>query len=363
MTTDVRVEIRNNIGWIILNRPHALNALSYDMIRTVYQTLIEWETDDSILIVCMKGAGGKAFCAGGDVKRLYELKNSNVHDYVYDFFSTEYKMNLLLHKYEKPIIALLDGIVMGGGVGLSIGAKYRIVTEKTRWSMPEMNIGLFPDVGGSYFLSKMPKHVGRYLALTSDVLGYQDAIAIGAADYYLLSSHLVEFESLLNIIEWHKSTVHHVLHLTIKRLETCVNFDTDLRKKQLEIEHHFGHNSIEEIIESLKQSAYGGDEWARNMINILYMKSPISMKVTLEQLIRGRGKSIEECFEMEMNMSMNFMDNDDFFEGVRSVLIDKDYNPEWRLGSLSEIDHEHVVSFFNYDWPSGNNPLLVKLEE
>jgi len=350
-------EMINGVGWIRLNRPEALNALTLPMIREIFRLLIEWENHDSVAMVCMYGVGDKAYCAGGDVRQLYDLKDGNIEPYAFEFFSTEYKMNMLMHNYKKPILAYMNGIVMGGGVGISVGAKYRIVTEETKWAMPEMNIGLYPDVGGSYFLNCMPGQIGRYLALTSSVIGATDVLYAGAADYFILSHHWEDLRSTIEDRVWYKNTADDQLKTLLGQYIRKLPGESKLKDSQFRINQHFEYNRIEDIVQSLKEAADCGDEWAQSTLKTVGSKSPTSLKVTLEQLIRGKGKLISECLEMEINMSMNFMKSHDFFEGVRAVLVDKDRDSKWHPHSFAEVSEEEVNSFFKYPWKAGFDPL------
>lgn len=349
-------EVRNHVGWITLNRTEKLNALSYEMIKTLYEQLTKWQYDDSVYLLCIEGAGEKAFSAGGDVNHLYQKRDEDVVSYGFGFFFTEYCMNMMMHMYAKPIVTYMNGIVMGGGVGVAVAGSHRIVNEKTKWAMPEMNIGLYPDVGGSYFLNQSPGNLGRYLALTSKAIKPLDVLHINAADYYITSVSWQELKDNLDTIEW-TSCVAEELNELMAQYETVLDELSELEVKQESINKHFVYNSIEAIIRSLEESSLLGDDWAEKIKATLLEKSPTSLKVTLEQLIRGRGLSIKECLVMELNMSMNFMNSHDFFEGVRSVLVDKDRNPTWSPPYLKDVTDGVVNSYFSYDWHSVN-PLI-----
>src|SRR5690625_1477612 len=193
----------NGVATITLNQPKSINALSYNMLLPIKQKLIDWEKDKEVSIVILKGAGSKGFCAGGDIKTLYQARQGQKEMQAAEqFFEEEYETDQLVSQFSKPIIACIDGIVMGGGVGLSIGASHRIVTERTKWAMPEMKIGFFPDVGASFFLNQMPGHVGRYLALTSKIVNAEDAISIGAADYLIHTENWGDLRKNLSEINW-----------------------------------------------------------------------------------------------------------------------------------------------------------------
>ncbi|WP_240374412.1 enoyl-CoA hydratase/isomerase family protein [Bacillus piscicola] len=343
----------NKVGWIKLNRPKALNSLNYEMVKSILLTLEEWKNDDEIVTVCISGEGEKGFCAGGDMRALYEAKGSNNSQAAFNFFSTEYKMNLLLHHYPKPTITFMNGVVMGGGVGISEGTTYRIVNEKTKWSMPEMNIGFFPDVGASYFLNNMPGYTGRYLALSSPVLRVEDIVYVGAAEYLVSKDKWPEMVWEIENAEWDKEEADEIIKSIIQKVSESAG-ESQLKSVQDKIDKHFQFNSIKEIIDSLSREQ--DDEWAQNTLQALKEKSSLSLKTTLEQLLRGTTQSVMECFQMEFNLSMNFMKNPDFYEGVRSVLVDKDRNPQWTYKNLTDVSDSKVNDMFVYG-DNHNHPL------
>ena len=352
----ISFEVRNHVGWITLDRAEKLNALSYDMINMLYEQLTKWQYDESVYFLCMEGAGEKAFSAGGDVNHLYQKRNDDVESYAFGFFFTEYCMNMMMHMYPKPIVTYMNGIVMGGGVGVAVAGSHRIVNEKTKWAMPEMNIGLYPDVGGSYFLNQAPGNLGRYLALTSKAIKPLDVLHINAADYYMKSDSWVSLKKMFDIFEW-SGDVEEQLSYLITQHESVVDDGSDLELRQETIDKHFSFDTVEAIINSLDESSRHGDDWAEKIKSILLEKSPTSLKVTLEQLIKGQDLPIKECLIMELNMSMNFMKYHDFFEGVRSVLVDKDRNPTWSPNNLGDVSNDDVKGYFSYDWDD-INPLI-----
>lgn len=355
--TDILFNVSNGIGFIKLNRPEKRNALSYSMIELLYKQLQEWKKDDEIAIVVMEGEGEKALCSGGDVVHLREKRYSNIQEYAFGFFYTEYCMNMLIFNYPKPILSYMTGYVMGGGVGICVGTSHRIVTEKTKWAMPEMNIGLYPDVGGSYFMNKMPGYIGRYLALTSKTIMPFDVLHIGAADYYIDSSSWKPLRQAIVERTWSIEAAKSELDSLISKYSKTPSITCNIAKLEEKINYHFSFSTMEEIVQSLEQAAEKGDEWADDVVKTILKKSPTSLKVTLKQLEVGKKKTMKECFEMELEMSMNFMNYDDFFEGVRAVLVDKDRNPKWNPSTLEEVKQEVVDSFFSYSWKDGKNPL------
>ncbi len=354
---DVWFEENQGTGWIILNRPKALNALSLRMVKDIYKQLRVWAHNESIALVCIKSQSEKAFCSGGDVRAVYEsVKLHSDRTVPKEYFITEYKMDLLIHEYNKPILVFMDGIVMGGGVGLSVGARFRIITEKTKWAMPEMNIGFFPDVGANYFLNQMPGRIGLYLALTAKIIMKGDIISTNMADYYLESSRWIEVEEFIKAHTWTSENVENEL---VKCLESiCIRSDQlphDLNVEK--INHYFQYETIEQIIHSLDVAASNGDDWASETKNTLLKKSPTSLKVTLELMKRGKGKTLRESFAMDTEVALNFLHTEDFFEGVRAVLVDKNHMPKWKPASFSEISNENISQFFQVDWKNGCNPF------
>ncbi|MDM5188572.1 enoyl-CoA hydratase/isomerase family protein [Bacillus sp. DX4.1] len=335
----------NGIASITLNRPKALNSLSYDMLQPIGQKLKEWENDDRIAIVIMEGAGTKGFCAGGDIKTLYEARsNETALQKAEQFFEEEYEIDTFIYKFSKPIIACLDGIVMGGGVGLTNGASHRIVTERTKWAMPEMNIGFFPDVGAAYFLNKAPGHTGRYVALTASVLKASDVLYINAADRYMSSETLPTFLAEIEKVNWHQQNIHTSLKELLDTFATSPSTESELASVQEEIDTHFSLHTLEEIITSLEKDS---SPFALKTKETLLSKSPFSLKVTLKQLMDGEEKSLEQCFATDLVLAKNFMRHEDFFEGVRSVVVDKDQNPQYKYKQLDDVSDEAVNRFFN----------------
>lgn len=361
MNQSVLFEVTNNVGWIRLNRPKVINSLNTEMVHLLYAKLEEWKEDQRVSFICISGEGEKGFCAGGDMKALYDLRDTHVLETAHDFFSTEYKMNILIHQYPKPVLVYMHGVVMGGGVGIAAGAVIRIVTEKTKWAMPEMNIGFYPDVGASYFLNKMPGATGRYLALTSQIIGPVDAIFSGAADTLFNHEDWENLKEEILQMDWKEQEVLPVLNNVITKYSQPIQPSVSTLGKSLDsINTHFRFNTIEEILSSLEKGEKEGDSWAKETRAVLLTKSPLSLKVTLKQLVDGETKSLIDCFKLEYILSMNFMKNPDFYEGVRSVLVDKDRSPKWNFSKFSMILDEDVNSFFIWDDPSMISRIFEK---
>lgn len=339
------------VAFITLNRPEALNSLSYEMIKPIGEKLKEWEVNDQIHVIVLRGEGSKGFCAGGDIKTLYKARSSQeALEKAETFFEEEYKVDLAIYSYPKPVIACLDGIVMGGGVGLTYGASHRIFTERTRWAMPEMNIGFFPDVGAAYFLNKAPGYMGRYLALTATIIQSADILFANAADCYMDSEKLPEFLARVEQTDWNGQDVNEVLNQLLTEYTSCSSENKELAAIQNEIDKHFSYDTMEGIFESLENDP---TTFASNTRQLLLSKSPSSLKITLKHLIDAEEKTIEECFAMDLILAKNFLRHEDFFEGVRSVVIDKDRNPLYRYKTLSDFSDEDMKKFFQ----EGSVPL------
>lgn len=335
---------KNGVATITLNQPKAINALTYDMLLPIRKKLLAWDQDSTIRIVILKGAGSKGFCAGGDIKTLYQARES--HDALQtaeQFFAEEYKTDQLIAQFSKPIIACLDGVVMGGGVGISYGASHRIVTERTKWAMPEMNIGFFPDVGAAYFLNKAPGNIGRYLALTATTLHAADVLYINGADAFIPSERLPDLLNQIETTNWHTGNTEDILQQHLDSYTDRPEVEKKLANLQTKIDQHFSYDTVEEIVDSL---ATDTSEFAVKTKKILLAKSPVSLKVTLEQLIRGTGKTFTACLQTDYILAKHFMRHDDFFEGVRSVVIDKDQKPQYKYKQLADVSEELVDAFF-----------------
>ncbi len=348
------VEIKNRVAHLTLNRPQALNALSHAMIRGMADLFTQWAKDPRVLAIVMKGAGEKAFCAGGDIRALRDsaMNGGNLH---HDFFIDEYRLDYQLHRYVKPVICLLDGFVMGGGMGISQGSGYRIVGPKTRMAMPETGIGLFPDVGGSYFLSR--SKVGLYLGLTGITIKAADALYAGLADRYAATEAISALLADLDALNWSNQPVNDVAQL-IERHASHAG-EAPLEKLQSAIDAHFvPQRSVAEIIASLDAEP-GCDraEWATETAAALRKRSPVMLEVTRRQLNRGAKQSLAESFRMELGMVYECFDHGDLLEGIRAVIIDKDNAPKWRPPTLAEVTDAQLAAFFADRWAGAIHPL------
>ncbi|KAI0381824.1 ClpP/crotonase [Hypomontagnella monticulosa] len=334
---------------IELNRPAKLNSLNASMIRKIFPRLVEWEKSDMTNVVVMKGAGDKAFCAGGDVAALAIQNKEGPEGYrkSMDYFSIEYQLDHYIATYRKPYIAFMDGITMGGGVGLSIHAPFRIATERTVFAMPETTIGFYPDVGASFFLPRMAGSVGTYLGLTSDRLTGANVFYSGIATHYLHSTSLPSLESRLAELRFKDyDTMEErlaVIEMTIEEYATGlpsgepILLGGELRKA---IDRCFSKDNVADIIAALKEEEGPTKEWAEKTLATLHQRSPTSVHVTLRQMREGRKWSITETYEREHKMSAKFMRHPDFAEGVTALLISKEKpkpKPKWQPASLEDI--------------------------
>jgi enoyl-CoA hydratase/carnithine racemase len=346
MQNEVLAEVRNHIGHLTLNRPAGLNALTLDMVRNLHRQLDAWAQDSQVHAVVLRGAGEKAFCAGGDIRSLHDSFKSGdtLHE---DFFVEEYALDLAIHHYRKPVLALMDGFVLGGGMGLVQGADLRVVTEKSRLAMPEVGIGYFPDVGGSYFLPRIPGELGIYLGVSGVQIRAADALYCGLADWYLESVKLGTLDEHLDQLEWHDTPLKDLQSLLAKFAVQQLP-DAPLATLRPAIDHFFAQPDVPSIVKQLRQVTIADShEWAVTTANLLETRSPLAMAVTLEMLRRGRELPLEQCFALELHLDRQWFERGDLIEGVRALLIDKDKTPRWNPPTLEALDAEHVASFFS----------------
>ncbi len=324
-----------NLGLITLNRPEALNATNLKMLVAIAEQLKKWEHDATINAVVIKSNCEKAFCAGGDIREIYQ-QQQKTNQPPTDLHWQEYRLNYYIAHYAKPYIALLDGITMGGGVGISIYGKYRIATERTLFAMPETSIGFFPDIGASYFLARCPGQIGIYLGLTGARLQAADTQWLGFTDYFVNSAQLT---TLINaLLSCEQEDIAKTLNTFTNKTALSV-----LATQRALIDECFCFNTIEEIINSLQNHS---NVWCQQTAALLLTKSPTSLKVTLEQLRRGAKLNLADCLKMEYRITNHMLKAHDFYEGVRAVLIDKDHQPQWQPATLAAISAQDVNAYF-----------------
>ena len=359
----VLTEVRGRVGCITLNRARALNALSLGMVRDITQALVRWRDDDQVLAVAVRGSSKAgpfgAFCAGGDIRFFHQAALAG-NPALEDFFTEEYALNHLIHTYPKPYIAFMDGIVMGGGMGISQGASLRVVTERSQLAMPETGIGLFPDVGGGYFLSRCPGHTGEYLGLTGRTLTGAEAITIGLADAQIESQRLAglweslgqtPFESGDAVERWCLNHAHKDLPRT--------------PWPQGDIDRAFAGNAVADIVRTLDAmagEAGAAANWAGETATMLRKRSPLMLHVVLEQLRRARSLGLAEDLRMERDMVRHCFHlrpgaASETVEGIRALAVDKDHQPRWQPAQIDDVTSEQVAAFFVSPWPAHAHPL------
>jgi enoyl-CoA hydratase len=331
---DLLFERRGGVVLITLNRPEALNALSHEMALGMEIRLKAYAEDNDVTAIVVQGAGERAFCAGGDIRRLYDTGRAG-EDYPYNFYRDEYRLNALIFHYPKPYIALIDGIDMGGGVGVSVHGSHRVVTERLNFAMPETGIGLFPDVGGSYFLSRLPGEIGCYMALTGARLRAADAVYAGVGDAYVESGRLPE---LIDALE-ESGNVEQTLSLLAS--DPGLSAFEEMRGA---IDRTFVGDEVEGILAGLDAT---DSKWAFETAGIMRTKSPTSLKIALRQIRTGAGLEFDDCMRMEYRIANGCIEGHDFYEGVRAVVIDKDQAPKWQPAGLGEVAHEDIEAYFN----------------
>lgn len=358
MSEHIQTSIKNHIGFLTLDRPKALNSLSLQMVRTLTETLLAWRSDTEVRAVVIHSTSERAFCAGGDVRFFYEAGTKTPQGgsaLLEDFFTEEYALNHLIHHYPKPYVALMDGIVMGGGMGISQGGannRMRIVTERTKMAMPEVNIGLFPDVGGSFFLSRTPGQIGTYLGVTGEIISAADALYAGLADVYVPAAQLPAL--LESITSDSGADIRAVIRTFAKQFETVDPAASTLAAQRMLIDRHFAYDDVASIVTSLSKDT---DPFAQNTLAVMNKRSPLMMCVTLEQLRRGAHMRIVDCLRMERTMVRRCFEHGEVLEGVRAVVIDKDNAPRWNPVALEDVSPDMIDHFFAAAWPQQAHPL------
>lgn len=357
MTDGIHLETAGSAGLITLDRPKTLNALNLDMIRAFRPVLAAWRADPAVSCVVIRGAGDRAFCAGGDVVSLRAVclergVTPEPPALAQDFFFEEYQLNHELHVFPKPYVALLDGVTMGGGVGLSVHGSHRVATERLKFAMPETTIGLFPDVGGGWFLPRLAGEVGTYLALTGVTIGAADCVDLGIATHYVTSDRLPDLEAALAAVPAANSAANPAggdlsasVDAAIAPFASAPGDAPSLAAARGMIDHCFAFDTVEEIVAAL--TADGG-EFAIKTRDAMLSKSPTALKVSLEQIRRGRDmKTMAEVMTMEYRLSQWFVVKSDFFEGIRALLVDKDKSPRWNPPTLDGVSADEVASYFD----------------
>jgi enoyl-CoA hydratase/carnithine racemase len=341
-----------------LNAPKSLNALNLSMIKLLTQQLTSWQQDDSIAVVVLQGAGEKAFCAGGDVVSLYHYLNELVTPiddqviktgFAHDFFGQEYVLDQLIHNFSKPIMIWGDGYVMGGGVGLFAGASHRITTERTLMAMPEVTIGLYPDVGSSWFLNKAPSELGLFLGITGAVFNAADAKYIGLSDYTIDSLSKKDIFDYLLTVDWQDNNKNYQL-LDKTLLGFSNEFEhhlhSELKANEVGIAKLLAFDNIVDIHTAIL-NVKTENKWLTQAKNKLQAGSPLSACIIYRQLQTTKALSLSECFASELNLILRCCQYSEACEGVRALLVDKDKNPNWSFSNISDVDSKLIDWFFS----------------
>ena len=338
--SEVLVETRGPLAIVTLNRPKALNALTFNMIKELDKTLRAISEDKRVAAVALLGAGEKAFCAGGDVVALTR-RDEGSDALRAEFFREEYVLNHLIHTFPKPYIPLVDGISMGGGVGVSVHGSHKVATEKVMFAMPETAIGLFPDVGGSYFLPRLPGELGTYLALTNSRLKGGDVVSGGIYDAYVESARIPELVDALVDADW-SGDADAVADAVIGRFSREAGTFA-LEAERACIDRCFAFDTVQDILDALDAT---DSPFAEEAAAAIRAKSPLMSAVSLKQLRLGRDLSFEDCMVMEYRMTQACMAGTEFFEGVRAMLVDKDRSPNWSPDTLDAVTPEMIDAHF-----------------
>jgi enoyl-CoA hydratase len=345
-TDDILFGHLGGIGAVLLNRPQALNAFTLGMYRQFHPVLRGWANDPEVHAVLIEGAGDRAFCAGGDVRAVYEAGKgiSGDRDFTRSFFAEEYRIISFIHRYPKPYIAIQDGITMGGGAGVSVNGAYCVATEKTMFAMPETGIGLFPDVGATRFLNLCPGHIGRYLGLTGARLSAADTLYCGLARHYVPRERVPGLKDALSAIAWEPGRERAQVEALLGEFAADPGAPP-LAVRRPVIDRCFAGETMEAILGAL--DAETEDRvWAEETRATLMTKSPTSLRITLRQLALGQGGNLEDALRLEYRMTQHVMAAHDFYEGIRAVLVDKDQKPQWQPATLAEVDDAVTESYF-----------------
>lgn len=333
---DILFETRGLAGVITLNRPRALNALTPPMVRAMHEQLAAWAADERVHHVVVTAAGERAFCAGGDIRRMYEAGRAGDPEWM-AFYADEYRLNHFVRRYPKPYVSLIDGIVMGGGVGITVHGSHRIASERITFAMPEVGIGFFPDVGGTYFLPRLPRQSGAYLALTGSRIGIADCLWTGVATHAVPSARL---SALLETLCEREDVDAAVSEHAVAR----EGFGCGVLEAHIDmIERCFAAETVEAVLLAL---AGEKDEWANEVAETIRFRSPTSLRIALRQVREGAGLDFAAAMRLEYRIVRRIMQGSDFYEGVRAAIIDKDNDPHWRPATLAEVSESAIDAHF-----------------
>jgi enoyl-CoA hydratase/carnithine racemase len=359
---EIRIERAQGIGLIALNRPKALNALSTPMLHAIHRALDAWRDDATVHAVVVYSPHPRAFCAGGDIRFLYQSAKAGENAAIDEFFTDEYRLNQAIFTYPKPYIALLNGVVMGGGMGISQGARrsggVRVVTGSTKMAMPETRIGLFPDVGVSWFLARTPGAIGRYLAATGAAIDAADALFAGLADVYMDDDALPALISALK--EKPFATGADVVRFIEAEARTGAGKASELERDRAFIDKHFASGNGAACLKSLESAANGTEgDWAAHTAAELRERSPLSIDVSLELVDRARSSSMAETLRRDLGLTRTTFDHGDVMEGIRARIVDKDNQPVWKVTRMEDVTREEVLRMFESPWSEREHPLAA----
>ncbi|AQM70962.1 enoyl-CoA hydratase/isomerase family protein [Vibrio campbellii] len=353
----------HRIGIATLDNTASLNALTYDMLAELNDQLIEWQDDPDLVCVILNGAGEKAFCAGGDVRTMYhvmhEKSKEETAEFCSNYFSLEYECDYLIHTYQKPIIGWGEGIVMGGGMGLFMGTSHRVVTPKSRLAMPEINIGLYPDVGGTWFLSQIDPEVGLFLGLTGAMVNSSDAVTVGLAEWLLLEEQYPALLEELKQVAWGSADAKSLVSALLQLMEEEVidsKPTTQICPYLDQIKEACKGSDLNQIAQRI-QAIEGGTQWLEIAQKSFASGSPITAHICFRQVKEYHRLSLADCFRLELTLSVRSALLGEFEEGVRSRLVDKDGNPKWMFNSVSEVDESVIDTLFTSLWTEEEHPL------
>ena len=336
-SSDILFERRGAAGIVTLNRPKALNAVTHDMVRALTRQLQQWEADLAVTRVIVRADGERAFSAGGDIRALYELGRAGRQQEMLTFWRDEYPLNAYIKRYPKPYVALIDGIVMGGGVGVSVNGSHRVAGDRFAFAMPEVGIGFFPDVGATWFLPRLPGELGTWCALTGDRLKTADALAASIATHHVRSER---FADLIDALCGNVS-----VDATLAAFAEPAG-DGPMKSKRDIIDRVFAGGEVAGILDGLDQETGEHAEWAHATAATIRTKSPVSLKIALQQVRRGKGWSFEDCMRYEFRIVSRVVYGHDFYEGVRAVIVDKDNAPCWEPAALRDISDADIERHF-----------------
>ncbi len=347
---EVMVRVEGRVGRLTLCRPQALNALSHEMALTIESALLRWQTDDSVSLVLIDAIGEKAFCSGGDVAVLYHQGVAGDIESFRQFFRDEYRLNALIDGYPKPYVAIMDGIAMGGGIGISAHGSHRVVTERSKLALPECSIGLVPDIGATHLLSRSPGYLGEFLALTGERFNASDALFAGFADYYVPVDRLDALKSAL--IESGDVDVIDIYNESPPTSSVLADIEHKINSV-------FGAESLADVLSNLEKLE---DDWAVSVAKKIAYSSPLSLRLSFDLVREARAiPGIDNALGREYRFVSRVMESGDILEGIRAALIDRDRNPSWKHSSIDVIPQE-LIDLFKQDAPGGNLVLKPSLE-